>query len=458
MLEHGRDKKRTLYLNCTAGIAGDMFLAALLEISGGERHLRAELAKLPLTGYELDIYRAARGGFSGLRLEVKTDETHVHRHLNDIRRILGGSGLSRRVRHETERAFTLLAEAEGKVHGSGAEDVCFHEVGAVDAIVDLAGAMIMLEYIGWPRVIFSPLNVGSGTVTCAHGVLPVPAPAVAELLQGIEIYSQGEAMERVTPTGAALVKTLGGTIKVSLPPGVMVKTGVGLGLRDSALPNVLRAVMIEDSGEPLGIAEAYCELCSNIDDMSPQDLSAVMTSLFEAGALDVWFEPIQMKKNRPAVKLCCIGAPVSQETLAAIFLRETTSLGVRVYRGERYVMDRRIDEFETPLGKVRVKSAMLQGKVIRQMPEFDDILRLSKQNEMPVLSVRNILSSLELVPESGSDTYGRDVSWQGELSAEEHNHGHSHTHEDGGHDHLNGHERDHKHNHDSGSHCKEDKK
>lgn len=458
MLEHGRNKKRTLYLNCTAGIAGDMFLAALLEIADGERHLRAELAKLPLTGYEVDIYRDARGGFSGLRLEVKTDETHVHRHLNDIRRILNGSGLSQRVRCETERAFTLLAEAEGRVHGAGAEDVHFHEVGAVDAIIDLTGAMIMLEYMGWPRVIFSPLNVGSGTVTCAHGVLPVPAPAVAELLQGVEIYSRGEPMERVTPTGAALVKTLGGTIKASLPPGIMGKTGVGLGLRDSALPNVLRAMMIEDAGEPLGVAEAYCELCSNIDDMSPQDLSAVMTNLFEAGALDVWFEPIQMKKNRPAVKLCCIGAAAAQETLAAIFLRETTSLGVRVYRGERYVLDRRIDEFETPLGKVRVKSAMSQGKVIRQMPEFDDILRLSKQNEMPVLSVRDILSSLEFVPESGSDTYGGDIYPQEELPAEEHNHGHSHTHGVGGHDDLHGHGHDHKHHQDSGRHCGEDNK
>lgn len=454
MLEQGRNKKKTLYLNCTAGIAGDMFLAALLEITDGERHLKAELAKLPLTGYELDIYRAVRGGFSGLRLEVRTDETHVHRHLNDIRRILSGSGLSQRVRDETERAFTLLAEAEGKVHGAGAEDVHFHEVGAVDAIIDLTGAMIMLEYLGWPQVLFSPLNVGSGTVACAHGVLPVPAPAVAELLQGVEIYSRGEPMERVTPTGAALVKTLGGTIRASLPRGIMGKTGVGLGLRDSVLPNALRAVMIEDVEEPLGVTEAYCELCSNIDDMSPQDLSAAMTSLFEAGALDVWFEPIQMKKNRPAVKLCCLGTAAARENLAEIFLRETTSLGVRVHHGERYVMDRRIDEFETPLGKVRVKSAMSQGKVIRQMPEFDDILRLSKQNEMPVLSVRDILSSLEFVPESCSDTPCGDNCRQRELSAEEHNHGHSHTHEAGGHDHQHGYEHDH--SHDSGHHCRKD--
>lgn len=454
MLEHGRNKMRTLYLNCTAGIAGDMFLAALLEIADGERHLRAELAKLPLAGYEVDIYRAVRGGFSGLRLEVRSDETHAHRHLNDIRRILSGSGLSQQVRDETERAFTLLAEAEGKVHGVGAEDVHFHEVGAVDAIIDLTGAMIMLEYLGWPQVIFSPLNVGSGTVTCAHGVLPVPAPAVAELLQGVEIYSHGEPMERVTPTGAALVKTLGGIIKSSLPRGIMGKSGVGLGSRDSVLPNALRAVMIEGVAEPLAVAESYCELCSNIDDMSPQDLSAVMTSLFEAGALDVWFEPIQMKKNRPAVKLCCIGATVAREALAEIFLRETTSLGVRVHQGERYILDRRIDEFDTPLGKVRVKSAISQGKVIRQMPEFDDILRLSKQNEMPVLSVREILSSLELVPESGSDKRGGDICRREGFPAGEHNHGHSHTHEAGGHDHHHGH--DHNHNHDSNHHCRKD--
>lgn len=439
MRELINEKNKTLYVNCAAGIAGDMFLAALVDITDGEEYLRSELAKLPLAGYSAELYRDIRGGMSGLRFSVDTEEKHAHRGLRDIAEIILKSGLSEKVKAETMRAFSLLAEAEAKVHGVGIEDIHFHEVGAVDSIIDLSGAMIMLDYLGWPEVVFSPLNVGSGTVKCAHGVLPVPAPAVAEILRGVSVYSEGEPMERVTPTGATLVKTLGAVISPNIPKGEIIKTGTGLGSRESTLPNALRVFLLESAGGCL--EREYCaELCANIDDMTPQDLSSVMERLFGAGALDVWFEPIQMKKNRPAVKLCCLSTLSARDYLAEILLCETTTLGVRARETERYVLDRRIDAFDTPLGVVRVKSAILRGKVIKQMPEFDDILKLSKEHGMSVLAVRDILASLDFpsdISEGASAHTENEAPCAAQMAealraspqhADRYEHGHCHEH------------------------------
>lgn len=450
---NGSDK--TLYVSCAAGIAGDMFLAALTDIADGGEYIKGELGKLPLSGYSVELFRDVRGGISGLRFSVTADETHAHRGLADIAEIILESGLSEKVKSETMRVFSLLAGAEAKVHGVRPEEIHFHEVGAVDSIIDLTGAMIMLDFLGWPEVVFSPLNVGGGTVKCAHGVLPVPAPAVAELLQGVSVYSEGEPMERVTPTGAALVKALGAVISPAMPRGRIEKTGTGLGSRDSLLPNALRAVLLEREGGG-GRQERCAELSANIDDMTPQDLSAVMGSLFEAGALDVWFEPIQMKKNRPAVKLCCLAAMSMRYNLAETVLRETTTLGVRMQETERYVLDRRVDAFDTPLGEVRVKSAVSQGKVIKQMPEFDDILKLSKRHGMSVLAVRDILASLEFLPDMSGEAQAHaenEAPCRGQTEAPRaaHRHegdhgfsrGYEHEHE---HDHGHGHEH-HKHEH-----------
>jgi len=427
------EKRGTLYVNCGAGIAGDMFLASLLDITGDEEYLKSELAKLPLFGYRLKLFRSSRGGLSGLRFEVETDETHSHRNLADIKKIIRGGGLADKVKEETLRAFTILAEAEGKVHGMAAGEVHFHEVGAVDSIIDLTGVMIMLSRLGWPEVIFSPLNIGSGTVRCAHGTLPVPAPAVAELLQGISVFSEGEPMERVTPTGAALVRALGAKISPSMPRGRIKKTGVGLGARDSALPNALRSVLVENDAAAAGEPEVCCELCANIDDMTPQDLSAAMELLFEAGALDVWFEAIQMKKNRPAVKLCCLGTQETRDSLAAIFLSATTTLGVRFHNCERYVLKRRTDSFRTPLGEVRVKSAVTREGVIKQMPEFEDVLRLSKEHGIPVTAVREILAERDFLAGSGEvgEKRARDAEPGEEPICLPHHHNHAteHAHE-----------------------------
>lgn len=379
-----------LYVDCSAGIAGDMFLAAMLDMSGAFEHLKDELAKLPLSGYELKLFRDRRSGISGLRFDVETDEGHVHRHLSDIREMVMGSALSDQVREMTMKPFTLLAEAEGKVHGEPPEHVHFHEVGAVDSIIDITGAMVMLEYLGWPEIIFSNLNVGSGTVDCAHGVLPVPAPATAELLKGLPVYSSGDPMERVTPTGAVLVKALGGRISAGIPRGRMLETGIGLGSRDGTPPNILRVTKLATEGFLL--SDVGVELSANIDDMLPQDLSYLMDKLFNEGALDVWFEQIQMKKNRPAVKVCALAHEPEADHVAETILRESSTLGVRRTYVERSMLGRRAGEVMTSLGPVRIKCGMMSGIVIKEMPEFEDIKKIAVEKGMPLAEVRALVT------------------------------------------------------------------
>ena len=390
MVGHSNERGSVIFFDCFAGIAGDMFLASLLDMSRGEPHLREELKKMPLEGYEVRISRDVRGGISGLRFDVIQGEGHSHRHLGDIERIITQSSLSDKVKLKSIETFRVLAEAEAKVHGEPVEHVHFHEVGAVDSIIDIAGAMIMLEYMGWPNVEFSCLNVGSGTVMCEHGVLPVPAPATAELLEGMDVCSFGGPMERVTPTGAALVKTLSGRTS-HMPSGKIVNIGIGLGRRDGDIPNLLRATLMSDGSRH---AHDRCAVLSaNIDDMAPQDLSVAMERLFEEGALDVWFEHIQMKKNRPGVKLCCLSQEADCDALALTILKETTSLGVRRTLTDRTILERRIDTMKTDFGDVRVKSAISGSETLRVMPEFDDIRRAAYEHGMSMAEVRALIAA-----------------------------------------------------------------
>lgn len=422
-----------IYVDCSAGMAGDMFLAALLEIAADFDHLKTGLSKLSLSGYSLKIYRDKRAGISGLRFEVLSDEGHAHRHLSDISSMILGSTLSPEVRDMTLKAFTLLAEAEGKVHGEPAENVHFHEVGAADSIIDITGAMIMLEHLGWPEVIFSPLNVGSGTVRCAHGTLPVPAPAAAELLRGVSVYSSGDPMERVTPTGAVLVKTLGGRICSGMPGGEIIATGTGLGSRDGTPPNILRVTMLEKK-EHL-FHDRGIELSANIDDMFPQDLSYLMERLFDAGALDVWFENIQMKKNRPGVKVCMLAHEASSEKLEQIMLRESSSLGVRKVYVERSMLGRRSDVVETSLGPVRVKCGLIGGKTVKEMPEFEDIKKIASERGMTLADVRSLIIRERDAAEDETGASGagcRETHHMEHVHEDDHPHLHPHTHQENG--------------------------
>jgi uncharacterized protein (TIGR00299 family) protein len=383
---------KTLYWDCFAGIAGDMLVGALFEFVPNLDWLRTELAKmtrLSTSDYAIQVEKDVRGGITGTRFCVSTHEHHPHRGLREIEDIVVNSGLSTRIQRESMRAFALLAEAEAKVHGVTPEEIHFHEVGAIDSILDIVGAFILIDRLGWPRVLCSTINVGSGTVKCAHGVLPVPAPATEILLHGLPVCSRGEPMERTTPTGALLARCLVDGFS-GLPEGTILASGYGLGTRESDLPNVLRVLLMEcgESGGSDVEHDRVTLLESNIDDMNPQDFELAAERLFEEGALDVWLESIAMKKGRPGVKLCCLCVPEKAEALSRVVLRNTTTQGVRRAAFDRSKLCYKIEEAVTSLGALRVKTAFIGKDPVRRTPEYDDLKRLAKEKGLPLHEVR----------------------------------------------------------------------
>jgi uncharacterized protein (TIGR00299 family) protein len=384
---------KTLYLDCFAGIAGDMLVGALFEFVPNLDRLKTELAKmtkLSTSDYEIQVEKDVRGGVAGTRFCVRTHEHHPHRGLKEIEDIVVTSGLSTRIQREAMRAFALLAEAEAKVHGVTPEEIHFHEVGAIDSILDIVGTFILIDRLEWPRVLCSAVNVGSGTVECAHGVLPVPAPATEILLHGLPVCSRGEPMERTTPTGALLARCLADGF-CEIPEGTILASGYGLGTRNSDLPNVLR-VLLMDCKESAGSGvdhDRVTLLESNIDDMNPQDFELATERLFEEGALDVWLESIAMKKGRPGVKLCCLCVPEKAETLSRVVLRDTTTQGVRRATLDRSKLCYKIEEVVTSLGALRVKTAFMGEDPLRHTPEYDDLKRLAKEKGLSLPEVRS---------------------------------------------------------------------
>ncbi|MDR3255627.1 MAG: nickel pincer cofactor biosynthesis protein LarC [Synergistaceae bacterium] len=386
---------KTIHLNATAGISGDMFLGALTDIAtslDGNFSLASLLGGIKLDGYSISARRETRSGISGIKANVHSHEHHPHRSLSHIKAILAESDLPNRARETSLSAFTLLAETEAAIHGTTPEEIHFHEVGAVDSIIDVVGAMLLMDRLGWPEVISSPVNVGSGTVMCAHGLLPVPAPATAELLKGLKIFSLGEPMERTTPTGALILRVLAGPEGFrDIPAGTVLCVGTGLGSKETPdIPNALRATLLEIKGAAGRFKRDEPALVeANIDDMNPQDFAPVMEKLLENGALDVWCENILMKKGRPAVKLCCLCEASEAERLGEIVIRETTTLGVRITATRRIFLEREVESVHTSLGDVRFKTAILEGRQLRKMPEYDDLLRISKEKGIPLPSLRS---------------------------------------------------------------------
>ena len=402
---------RTLYLDCFAGAAGDMIVGALLNLVPSPSVLRDGLKKVTALApeeYELVIEEGVKNGIAGINFDVILPGTphdgedehreqepahggheHAHRHLADVEALIAGSGLSDRVKREALRAFSLLAQAEAKVHGVRPDQVHFHEVGAVDSIIDIVGTFILMDFLGWPRVISSPINTGSGTVRCAHGVLPVPAPATEVLLHGLPVFAEGDPMERTTPTGALLIGMLADGFG-PLPPGRITASGFGLGNRTTPdMPNVLRALLMESGAEDDGLVrERLALLECNIDDMNPQDFEPVSEKLFHDGALDVWTEPIYMKKSRPAVRFCCLAAPEQAKDLSLTMLRETTSQGVRRIDVTRERLNWRIDRVSTMLGELNVKTALIGDTPLRRTPEYEDLKRLAIQHGLPITEIR----------------------------------------------------------------------
>lgn len=376
---------KTAYLDCSSGIAGDMLLGALIDAGLDAGFLRAEIAKLNLEGVELTAEKAIRCGVSGVDFQVKVGHDHAHRHLSTIEKIIDGSGLADSVKLRAKAVFRRLGEAEAGVHGVPIEKVHFHEVGAIDAIVDIVGAAIGLEALGIERVVCSPLNLGSGTVKAAHGVMAVPAPATASLVKGLPTYVDGPAVELTTPTGAAIASTVAESFG-KMPPMTIETVGYGAGDRDFPdRANMLRVVI----GRSTGASEAteVWVIEANIDDMSPEIAGYARERLLAEGALDVTLTPVFMKKDRPGYTLSVIAAPKDRERLGDVVFAETTTLGVRSYPAARRVLERESVEVETPYGPVRIKVGREGDRVLNAAPELEDAKRLAQEKNVPLKEV-----------------------------------------------------------------------
>lgn len=359
-----------LYFDCFAGISGDMVLGALVDAGVSPDDLRTELAKLHVPGWEIRAERVMKKAISATRLHVETSEGHVHRGLSDIAKIIRDSDLDEHIKNRSIEAFTRLAEVEAAIHNKTVEQIHFHEVGALDAIIDIVGAMIGVHLLGIDKVISSPVHVGTGFVKAAHGEIPVPAPATVALLKGVPIFSRGIEAELATPTGAAILTTLAQEYG-PLPSMNITTIGYGAGSRDLPIPNLLRVYR--------GTAEAgACETDSvqlietNIDNMNPEFYAHVIERLFTAGALDVWTTPIIMKKSRPAATLSVLVSPADAAKLTDIILTETTTLGVRTREVRRTKLAREVVAVPTKYGDIRVKIGRLGGEIKNIAPEYDD--------------------------------------------------------------------------------------
>lgn len=386
---------RAVYFDCFAGASGDMTIGALLDLGVELDSLRSQLLSLALGSYEINVSRVKRSTIAATKFDVLIDESHQpHRHLRDIREIIERSSLSEMTKHRSMRVFELIADAEARVHGTTSDRVHFHEVGAVDSIIDVVGAMIGFELLGIEKFISSPLRVGRGSIKVAHGEMPVPAPGTAELLRGAPIYSGDRDGEFVTPTGAAIVTALCSEFG-PLPDVKIERVGYGAGTRDPKdFPNALRLILCEtqegilQNSDPVAAPDSAMIIETNIDDMSPQAYGYVMERAFEAGALDVFMIPAQMKKDRPGVLLTVLCEKAKLDAMTDLLLRETTTLGVRYYETRRRVLDRSIETVETVYGAVRIKVARAGGTTLHFQPEYEDCARLASKARVPLIEVQ----------------------------------------------------------------------
>ena len=384
---------RIAFFDPFSGASGDMILGALLDAGLSEAALRSDLSKIDLPGYTMTIRRAERQSITGTHVTVIPAQDQPHRHWRDIRTLIEASALDASVRDAALAIFSRLAEAEAGVHGTSPEEVHFHEVGGVDAIVDICGACIGLALLGIEAVFSGPPRLGSGFVRAAHGLLPVPTPATASLLARANAPTAGpdpgtEAVqaELLTPTGAAILTTLAEFRRPDFVPSAI---GYGLGTRDLPWPNALRVWIGEMVGESDSDDDGDILLETNIDDMNPQFFELLSDRLFAAGALDVWLTPITMKKGRPATQVSIIAAAHSRRELEDILILNSTTLGVRARPIERVKAARRIESVTTRWGDIRVKLRGWNGRVLDARPEYDDCVTIARTRDIPIREVWN---------------------------------------------------------------------
>lgn len=376
-----------LHFDCFSGISGDMTLGALVDAGLSPRALRQGLKALPVSGYRLKVSKVSRGAIHATKVDVVVSKVaEKRRSWPQIRRLLSTSRLPPQVKKQALSVFGRLATAEGTVHGQDPATVSFHEVGAIDALVDIVGGLLGCHELGVKTFSATPVNVGSGTINVGHGVLPVPGPAVAELAKGHPIYSQGPAMELTTPTGMALLTTLTQTFD-RLPPMVPGSVGYGAGTANPPdWPNVLRVFLSTPASTDSFKADQVIQLETNIDDMNPQLYDTVMERLFENGALDVNMTPTIMKRNRPGIILTVLAQPGHAGMLTQLLFHETTTLGVRSQLVSRTTLARSMQTIRLPQGRVRVKTVHV-GKTVKHRPEFQDCQAIAKKTGTPVQEV-----------------------------------------------------------------------
>jgi uncharacterized protein (TIGR00299 family) protein len=384
---------KTLYFDCFAGASGDMILGAMVAAGVDPGFLRGQLSLLRVSGFSIEFEIVNRSGLSATYARVETAHEHKHRHLSDIKQIIEGSGLSDSVKQRAVEIFTRLAEAEARVHNEPVEKVHFHEVGALDAIVDVVGAAICFDALQIERFVSSPLHVGSGMVKMAHGQFPIPPPAVTELLNGVPFYATEIKGELLTPTGAAIITTVCSEYG-PIPQMKTESTGYGAGTREyQDFPNVLRVLIGETEVGETEAKDADDEhlwmLETNLDDASPQILGHVMERVLDLGALDCFFTPVQMKKNRPGVLLSVLCSADEKEAVLRLLFTETTTLGVRSYEVSRRALRRSVVRVETQYGPIDVKVAHLDEQVVNEMPEFEQCREAAATAGVPLKLVED---------------------------------------------------------------------
>ncbi len=404
---------KILYYDCFCGISGDMNLAALIDLGVNKEYLINELSKLNLNDeYEIQISKKVKNGISGTKFDVilknqnedheHTSENashhhhthhHEHRNLNDIKDIINNSTLSNSVKNSAINIFMQVANAEALVHGKSIDEIHFHEVGGTDSIVDIVGAAIALDYLKVDKIISSTIQLGGGFVKCAHGVIPVPAPATVQILQGVPVKSGIVQFETTTPTGAAILKA--NVNEYIDTVNFQIKNiGYGLGTRDLDIPNVLRVYLGEDDKKEK--VEEQFILETNIDDMNPELYGYIEEKLFEVGALDVFKTPIIMKKGRPAIKLSILTTPNKEKEILNVVFEETTSIGIRKFNVEKVMLDREFSTVSTKYGDIKIKNSYYNGKIVKSKPEYEDCKKIAKENKLPILEiykeVNNILN------------------------------------------------------------------
>ena len=377
------------YFDCFSGASGDMILGAMLDAGLPLEILRQELARLGLSHYEVSKSSVVKNGISGTQALVNIWQDHHrhHRHLEDIISIIDKSALAPAIKEDSIKIFRRLADAEAKVHNAPVESIHFHEVGAMDAIIDVVGGVIGMRTLGIEAIVCSPLHLGSGTVECAHGTLPVPAPATVELVRGKPVYSTGVRGELLTPTGAAILTTLASDFG-PLPPMTVELVGHGAGTADRSIANLLR-VFIGPAANPgkTFMAEQTATIETTIDDMNPQIYDYLIEKALQMGALDIFCTSVQMKKNRRGTLVTILCRPEMVTSLADFLFRETTTIGLRWRLDNRFTLQRRFKTVQTPFGTVSCKTASLGDELVNITPEYDDCKRLATEKNVPLKTV-----------------------------------------------------------------------